>query len=895
MRISLTRDLGLRLLTLYLLFIGPVVIALLAFDALATERLEEDVKTSDLSIARAIAQETNTFLDNALQVVRQLSRYPEVINSDSEAMEKLFQTLMIGHPDINLTYRLGSNGEMLFHYPVGPGTTIGINFSFRDYFTRATSTRNPFFSKGRISPTTKQPVATAVMPIWSENGDFMGMVATNIKLQSFSHTLTRIIADLKSDADFQIVIIDSEGQVIAHSDPQLLLTEMQDVNSDVTNSVLSGISENHIGQNETGKEVLFSYVPIPSVGWGVIVSRSTATAFNTITLMHRWVLFTIAGFIIIGIFFWLALSREVIQPLIKLARYSQRIGPEKSGVNNKKVNIHSLEERDDQIGYLTRSLITMEKSIDARLNELSTLLETSASVTASLDLNTVLDNILEQVERLMDIKMCAIVALDERQNLFKAKAVRGLSKSYMEHLAISPNEPSSVTLRALRTGEPIQIQDTEEDPSYTLLRPRAKAEGYRSILAVPLNTTFSPPSALLVYRPEPHVFTNQEIDLLCNFANHAAMAIENAALFASSDMQLQEQTQRLEALIQSMRDGLILEDLHRNIIYANRRICELVSTPMDEIIGDKLDHVLDRIISLAIDKHKITQSMQGILKEPGQRNIEFAVIIDGSTKFLRLRIFDVNDINGVRIGRGLILQDITQTMEVDRMKSSLVATVSHELRTPLASIKGYVTTLLANDVTWELETQREFLEIISSETDRLSDLVNDLLDMSKIEAGTLIIQKSECDLEDLIDRAVVSSNPQPGNRIVKNIPKDFPSIYADSNRMEVVLRNLIENAAKYSPEHLPITISACVQNGDVIIRVEDKGPGIPEEHNKHIFESFYRVDSSFTRTKPGAGLGLAISQGFIKAHGGEIWLEPVTDGTCIAFSIPNVIEPTQVN
>jgi PAS domain S-box-containing protein len=725
------------------------------------------------------------------------------------------------------------------------------------------------------------------MPLWSGNDSFMGIVATNIKLQSFSHTFGRIIADLQTETAFQLVIVDSEGQVVAHSDPQLLLTDFREMNEQVTSSVLSGRTENIVDINGNKQEILYSYVPIPSAGWGVIISRSTEAAFATITTMHRWVLFTIAGFIIIGIFFWIALSREVIRPLEKLAQYSQDIGPERSNNKNYKRSLAALVARNDQIGYLSRSLVMMEETIDARLNELSTLLETSAAVVASLDLQTVLDRILEQVERLMGINMCAVVALDEQENMFRARATRGLSKLYMNRLAISPNEPLSVTLRALRTGEAIQISDTEEDPSYKIFRPRAKAEGYRSILAVPLNTIHAPPSVLLVYRPDPHIFSSRELNLLTNFANHAAMAIENAALYSRSDMQLQEQTQRLEALIQSMRDGLILEDLYSNIIYANRRICELVNTSLDNIISKKIDHILDGLVSLAIDKGNVKEAILSVYEENYQGNSEFAISLDGSTKYLKLRIFDVNDINGTRIGRGLIVQDVTQVMEIDRMKSSLVATVSHELRTPLASIKGYVTTLLANDVSWDRDAQLEFLEVISAETDRLSDLVNDLLDMSKIEAGAININKSECNLTHLIDRAITRSNPHPGDRLKRRIPPNFPPIFADPKRLEVVLRNLIENAAKYSPEEYPVTVSAEVRNGDIVIRVEDEGPGIPEEHNNRIFESFYRVDSSFTRKKPGAGLGLAISHGFIKAHGGDIWLEPRSRGVCVAFSLPD--------
>jgi hypothetical protein len=288
MRFSITRDLGLKLLALYLLFVGPVVIALLVFDNLTTERLENDVKAADLSLARTLAQETNTFLDNALQTVRQLSISPEVINSEVQGMEKIFQTLMIGRPDIDLIYRLDHDGRMLYHYPTGPGTTVGINFSFRDYYIRALDTHNPFFSKGRKSPTTKQPVATAVMPMWSDSGYFQGLIATNIKLQSFSHTFSRIITDLKHDAAIQIVIVDSVGQVIAHSDPQLVLTDMNLENSIVSTSVLAGRSENNISKNKSGKWTLYSYVPIPSIGWGVIVSRSIEDAFSTIRMIHRW-------------------------------------------------------------------------------------------------------------------------------------------------------------------------------------------------------------------------------------------------------------------------------------------------------------------------------------------------------------------------------------------------------------------------------------------------------------------------------------------------------------------------------------------------------------------------------------------------------------------------------
>lgn len=891
MKISFRRDLGLQLLAFYLLFVGPVVLATLVFDRLSTQRLQADVNASDLSLSRAIAQESNTVTDSAMQAVRQLGTYPAVIAADPAGMEPLFRTVMSVRPDVNLIYRLDANGIMVFHYPTGPGSTIGWDFSGRDYFQRARTTRNPLLSKGRISPTTDQPVATAVMPLWSDDGRFLGVVATNIKLQALSHTLASIASEHRPDEGFQVAIIDSAGQVIANPNPPALLAESSLKPAAVTQAVLKGDSGNLILSDSSGTEMLYSYVPIPSAGWGVIVDRPTAAAFATVSAIHRGVLFIIAVFLIVGLFFWVALSRRVIQPLEAVTAFSRTIGLDQEFGDEQRQSLERLSHRPDQIGDLIGSLNRMEEAIEARLQELSTLLEISASVVSTLDTQTVLNRILEQVERLMSVQMCAIVAYDESRGVFRARASRGLSQRYIEQLAINPSEPLSVTLRAIRSGEAIQVSDTETDASFSVSRPRARAEGYRSLIAVPLSAQHTPPSALLVYRPDPHDYSQREITLLTNFANQAAMAIENATLYARSDMRLNEQTHRLEALIQSLQDGLILEDLQGQVIYANRRISELVELPSDEIIGVPVMHLMDRLVARSAETGKderssLRQRLEHVLDGREFHNLELALKFNHQVRYLRLQVFEVTDSGGMPIGSGQILRDITQVREVDRMKSSLISTVSHELRTPLAAIKGYATTLLAKDVHWDTLTQQEFLSIISSETDRLSSLVNDLLDMSRIDAGNLIVSKEACNLEELAYRAAQRAHPQPGNRLKINIPSDLPLVYADPQRIEAVLRNLIENAAKYAGEHSPIYITASVLAGSLEVRVYDEGPGIPAEERERIFDSFYQLENGLNRKASGAGLGLAICRGFVVAHGGKIWVETRERGACIAFSLP---------
>lgn len=880
------RDLGLQLLALYLLLIVPFLIALLVFNRLVGVRIRSDVEANDLSLARAIAQETDISVDNALRAVTGLASYPEVISTDFSGMENLFKITLDTRPDANLVYRLDQDGIMVYHYPSGPSSTVGDDFSFRDYFQRALHTHEPLISEGRISPTTNQAVATAVMPIWSKGGEFLGVVGINIKLENLSETLSAIISEHQSEEGLQIVILDSSFKVIAYPEPSLLLRPATDLLPEVYTSTAENINSSHIAFSPDNIERLYTYAPIPKINWGVVVSRPTSAAFETQNVLQRITQIAAATFVLIGLFFWGMLTVRVIRPIEQLAPFSESIGLNQPVSPEERGQIQKMSRRRDQIGHLIRSVMRMENSISDRMKEQATLLETSTAVASSLDLQTVLDRILEQMGRLLNVQMYAIIALDEEHGAFRIRASRGLSKRFTEQLSILPSEPDSVAMRALHAKEPIFVSDTETDPSYVLRRALSRSEGYRAILAVPLNTQHAPPTALLVFHPNPHEFTFNEIQLLSSFANQATMAIENAILFERSDARLQEQSRRLEALIQSMEDGLILSDLRGRVIYANRRITDLSSLSPEDLSDVSVDNILNRIIVNAQDRKQAQQEVREILENEDKRKAEIALELNGRTIYLRLEGFDVTDTRNTSIGHGLIVQDITVDRELDRMKSSLVSTVSHELRTPLAAIKGYASTLLAEDVEWDLASQREFITVISDEADRLSNLVNNLLDLSRIEAGSLRLSREECDLNGMIQRAAKQARLQNGTGFEVQVEAGLPALYADPTRMESILRNLIENSIKYAGAEAVIRVTVQKEKGNLVFRISDNGPGIPPEEARRIFDSFYRVDESFSRIASGAGLGLAICQGLVRAHGGEIWVEPQEAGACIAFYIP---------
>lgn len=883
--LALHRDLGLQLFALYLLLIIPFLITLWVFDGLIGERIRADVQASDLALAQSISQEVDLAIAKALGAVEGLSAYPGVIASDNAEMGEVFRVIYDTTPDVNLIYRLDAEGIMAYHYPEGPTSTVGVDFSFRDYYQRALQTKEPLVSIGRISPTTNQAVATAVMPLWSEEGEFQGLIGANIRLESLSAALTAIISEYQAEEGLQVIILDSADQIIAHPQQTFLLRPATDV---VPPGILETFHANvhsRIIEDPGGQERLYTHSTVSNINWQVIVSRPTSIAFATQIILRRIVLIAAGTFVLIGLFFWGTLTVRVIRPIERLVPISEAIGLNLPISNEDQKHLISESKRSDQIGQLNQSILRMKDSIEERMKEQATLLETSTAVVSSLNPEIVLDQILEQMGRLLQIKMYAIIALDESNGSFRIRASRGLSRQFAEQLSIQPSEPDSVTMRALHAKEPIQVSDTETDPSYTVRKQRARAEGFRAILAVPLNTQHAPPTALLVFHPTPHVFTPNEIQLLTSFANHAAMAIENAMLYERSDMRLREQTHRLEALVQSLRDGLILSDLQGKVIYANKRVGELAALSTKNLAGMETDKILARIIEKSSDAKK-KKNLQKILENKGERTVEISQRRSGRTIHLRLEVFNVNDEEGVPIGRGVFFHDITADRELDRMRSSLVSTVSHELRTPLAAIKGYASTMLADDVEWDHESQREFLTIISDESDRLTNLVNNLLDLSRIEAGSLKLAWEKCDIEKTILRAAKQARLAPGNKFEYKIEAKLPSLYADTPRLETILRNLIENSVKYAGEEAEIKALVGMNGKDFVFRVMDDGPGIPEKERRRVFESFYRVDDSLTRLRSGAGLGLAICQGLVRAHGGRIWVEPQEKGACIAFTIP---------
>ena len=338
----------------------------------------------------------------------------------------------------------------------------------------------------------------------------------------------------------------------------------------------------------------------------------------------------------------------------------------------------------------------------------------------------------------------------------------------------------------------------------------------------------------------------------------------------------------IENAARNLTDGLVVLDAQARVAFQNfpaEQILGAVKTA-DEFIGQlaartTMPEILRDRLQAALVERMVDHAVE----------MQLAAPVDGA--IIAARFFPVCDESGVDIGTGIVLRDMTRVRTADAMKSQLLSTVSHELRTPLASIKGFATTLLRHDVKWDEATQRDFLRIIEEESDRLTELIDNLLDMSQIEAGALRISKEPVQLRQLIRQVVDGMRMRTESHyFVVDLPAEMPRVLADQRRIRQVLTNLIGNAIKYTKRG-QITIACESEPHQVLISVSDQGEGIPPAMLDKIFERFFQVDGASTRRVGGSGLGLSISRGIIEAHSGKLWAEStVGQGTTFRFTLP---------
>jgi two-component system phosphate regulon sensor histidine kinase PhoR len=357
---------------------------------------------------------------------------------------------------------------------------------------------------------------------------------------------------------------------------------------------------------------------------------------------------------------------------------------------------------------------------------------------------------------------------------------------------------------------------------------------------------------------------------------HVSAALNRMADELSARLdKLRAERSKLEAVISSMEEGVIPLDPDGRILGVNTASKELFGL-RDDPQGLKLWEVV---------------RLPGLEEAAGKTLRERTPITDAfevGDRVLSVRLSPVKD----GPGAVLVAHDITEDRRYDTLRKEFVANVSHELRTPLSVVQGYVETL-AEGAWREEKSALEFLSIIDKNVRRLTAIVSDLLDLSKLESGGHVLEPREVDVRGLVERVAEAFRPvaeRKHQQFSSEVAPGAGILQADGTLLERALSNLVDNALKYTPERGRIRILAGREDGHVVLSVEDNGGGIPEADLPRIFERFYRVDKSRSRDLGGTGLGLSIVKHIIQLHGGTISVRSAPSGSTFTVRLPDIPE-----
>lgn len=540
----------------------------------------------------------------------------------------------------------------------------------------------------------------------------------------------------------------------------------------------------------------------------------------------------------------------------------------------------AIRDRPVELRELSRLLQRIESESLRGYAQSESLLTAANALGSSLDQETILERSLDHLQRLLDVDRSVILAYDHRGESFEIIASKGHSAAYLAALTENSPDENLPSRRSLREREPVQVPDISSAVVGTALRERARKFGYRSLLAVPLADDLERPTVLLLQDENPRTFSYDEVELSRSFASIAGAAIRNAELFSRTDASLRAKTSQLDAIVESVDQAILVERSNGRVLYANGRMQTLIGRDVFEP-DMPATAAIDVLASASPDPERAVASLDD-LQPRAESWADIELSTPHGVQDFRVRRFNVTNARGDRIGRGQVWTDISKDREIERMKKGLLATVSHEFRTPLALIKGYATTLLATDVQWDSADQQEFLQLVSIEADRLSDLVQRLLDMRRIDAGMLQLQLLPTEVSVVVNSALDTMPHQRARMNVAPIPE--LTIPIDAARVVTVLRNLLENACEYSGPDGVIDLTISATADEFVCRVRDRGPGIAPEMRERIFAAFVRADSSLQAEYGGVGLGLAIARGFVEAHGGRIRIDDPESGPGVEFS-----------
>ncbi len=500
------------------------------------------------------------------------------------------------------------------------------------------------------------------------------------------------------------------------------------------------------------------------------------------------------------------------------------------------------------------------RQLEEHLREQSLLFQASAQIATSMEEDIIAMAVADSLSVALEASLVTVYRRNE-DHQFEALATAH------EGRVLRPRQPGSsdhreFLLASVKAGVPSNFE----------------MDG-RVSLTVPLQVGGEPIGLLEITRDEPQRYTEAEIRTAQTVGSQAAIALQNSQLFR----QIRESHDRMMAVLNSSREGILMVDREGRVVLANQQLETLLGLSHSELHGSSLlDGPFELRQRLGFKEHEVREQFSG---DPNPwHDLDDGKILHTEVpqeRLLRRVLHPVQDAEGGRMGWLIVLHDVTEEREIEETREQLTQMIVHDLRSPLTTIRGSLH-LLERSLAEESRSQvtSQAINVSHRSLNQLLGLVDSLLDLARLEGDPLQVERSEIEvdrlLEDLAEAFVPEANEE-GIIVNVQLPDRLPVLRADEEKIRRVLHNLLDNALKFTPEGGRVDLRAKISDGNLRISISDTGPGIPEEMREKIFDRFAQVPGHAGRRR-GTGLGLAFAKLAVEAHGGRIWVEESPHG-----------------
>lgn len=932
-------SLRVRLLLLVLVSVVPALGLIHYTASKQREEAAHDAQEDSLKLVRALSAEDERLIESGHQLLVALAKLPQVLKYDSNGCSNLFSDLIGNFKTFTTLAAAKPNGDV---FCSGTPGAQPVNFSDRPYFQQVLKTRNFTVSEFVIGRFSKKPVITLSYPSLDEKGDVRAVLVIGLDLSWFH----RIVTEARLPEGSSVTVIDHKGVILARNPDPENLTGKSAPEASIVKVVLARGEGTTEAAGLDGVPRLYAFTSLlgmPKSGtvyvWAGIPKKQAFADVDRIVAVN------LAGLGLVVVlmlaFAWTGSDIFMLRRINALVNATKRLsagdlGARAGGSYDK-----------GELGQLARSFDAMAESLERRHQQLKALHEIDVAIASTLDLRTVLDVLLDKIDRFLPYAVTTVRLLNKETGELESFACRNVDeKEWKEATAKSSG---GLTRMLPENNAPVVVRNAQTDPR-SLSSEFVRKYGLVSFLRVPLTVKGEVLGVLTFFTKEEHEFTNEEIEFLTTLAGQAAIAIYNSQLYE----EIRAAKDKLEAVNQR---------LERSLKELSSLYTALTPLGPAESINEIVDGIIERlraatgadaVLIRLHDKEKrdfYCASQRGFPEDyleaeplPPRSAVEHAyndgepIIvsdISADSRLARKVQFQVglrscamlpltvnNEVRGIvhlasrevghfdesqeehlmaivrQMGIALENRDLFDNLKASRdalekankVKDEFLSVMSHELRTPLNVIMGY-TSIVKDGMLGEInQKQVEALSKVIGCSEDLLKMINEILETTSIEAKAVKVESSEVNLGEFLND-LRSDSEIPLNekvRLILDYSRDLPVVKIDREKLRHILQNLIANALKFTAKgHIAVTARYLKVERILEFKVADTGVGIPEEALPLIFERFHQVDSSETRRYGGVGMGLYIVKKFTEFLGGTVEVESEPGkGSAFTVSLP---------